>query len=317
MATRSTIERGEIMSLTIDHEELIKNTDTVNKSSDESNFPIATSMQKNSAPKEITSSLENDHPDLINDLKKMNKTELRNKYNGEASCHKNMKSRCKNFGLTLHSDFEDLSSFLSEMGPKPAAEYTLDRINNDLGYSPSNCRWADKKLQTKNRTNTRMIELDDGTTLPIQECSDIYGVPINTIKNRIDNLDWDPNDAVKTPTGQKPVNKNGSLLFSTSRFYQEKTRSLWAGMLREEFDRSFISFSAKDKKMLKDVTSRLEEGGLDPLAVIEFAILNWSTLIESAVNEYGEFGNPPSIPTIAFFSKHLVAAGNLFQINED
>ena len=34
-------------------------------------------------------------------------------------------------------------------------ELTIDRIDNDLGYTPDNCRWVDYKTQENNRCNTR------------------------------------------------------------------------------------------------------------------------------------------------------------------
>jgi hypothetical protein len=42
-------------------------------------------------------------------------------------------------------------NFVSDMGDKPASRMSVDRINNDLGYRPSNCRWSTPQEQNRNR----------------------------------------------------------------------------------------------------------------------------------------------------------------------
>ncbi len=42
-------------------------------------------------------------------------------------------------------------NFLDDMGPRPSKEITLDRLNGEGQYEPSNCRWATKKEQCSNR----------------------------------------------------------------------------------------------------------------------------------------------------------------------
>lgn len=46
------------------------------------------------------------------------------------------------------------------MGLKPSKLHTIDRIDNDMGYSNNNCRWATKKEQSINRRSARIITIN-------------------------------------------------------------------------------------------------------------------------------------------------------------
>lgn len=50
--------------------------------------------------------------------------------------------------------WSEFAAFLADMGERPAG-MTLDRINNELGYEPANCRWATMAEQSQNRRTTK------------------------------------------------------------------------------------------------------------------------------------------------------------------
>jgi hypothetical protein len=75
---------------------------------------------------------------------------------------KEMRNRCNNpnavqykwyggKGIRVCELWNDYTIFLSDMGDRPEGK-TLDRLNNSLGYSRSNCRWATPKEQAQNNS---------------------------------------------------------------------------------------------------------------------------------------------------------------------
>ena len=75
---------------------------------------------------------------------------------------------------------------------------TIDRINPDGDYEPSNCRWVDMKVQNNNRRNNRKIKAF-GMELTIGRWSEKTGINASTIRSRIDRSGYSPEKALTTP----------------------------------------------------------------------------------------------------------------------
>jgi hypothetical protein len=76
------------------------------------------------------------------------------------------------------------SYFLKDLGPKPHKNFSLERKNNDLGYTPKNCIWASPQVQQNNTRNTIFLTFN-GETLSVAQWSKRIGIKANTIKSRI------------------------------------------------------------------------------------------------------------------------------------
>ena len=123
-----------------------------------------------------------------------------------------MKQRCNNpnashyqyyggRGIKVCSRWEKFENFFSDMGIRPLGA-SIERLNNKLGYSPKNCRWAlTAREQTLNRSMTKFITFN-GETLCHLDWGKKLGGSKGLIHRRIE-LGWDPIIAVSTPVKRK------------------------------------------------------------------------------------------------------------------
>ncbi len=81
-----------------------------------------------------------------------------------------MKNRCDNSNNRSYHNYggrgigyvplwKDFTNFLRDMG-EPLPGQSLDRIDNNAGYSKQNCRWATMVVQSRNRRSNKLTERD-------------------------------------------------------------------------------------------------------------------------------------------------------------
>lgn len=74
---------------------------------------------------------------------------------------------------------------------------TIDRRNNDKGYSPDNCRWVDYKMQGRNTRRNHLMTLN-GETKTMIEWSEITGISYSVILQRVNKLGWSDEKTLTT-----------------------------------------------------------------------------------------------------------------------
>ena len=111
-------------------------------------------------------------------------------------------------GITCCERWNKFENFLEDMGERPGKEYSIDRIDNSLGYTPENCRWATRTEQNRNRSCCIYIEIDSKKQT-VKEWALEIGIKRQTIERRL-KLGWSDYDAVMQPVviGQKFKNKS-------------------------------------------------------------------------------------------------------------
>lgn len=98
---------------------------------------------------------------------------------------------------------KSFAAFLSDMGPRPSDQHSLDRKNNNKDYSPSNCRWATAKQQARNKTNNRKLKYN-GKVQSASAWAEEYGMRPHTLLARIDVSGMSVSEALTTPVGAIP-----------------------------------------------------------------------------------------------------------------
>jgi len=105
-----------------------------------------------------------------------------------------MKARCNptdihhrqryyNRGISVCPRWQLFINFLADMGECPPG-LTLDRIDNDKGYEPGNCRWTTPSQQGRNRSNCRFLTFN-GKTQTVSAWAEELGISRYKILGRL------------------------------------------------------------------------------------------------------------------------------------
>lgn len=125
---------------------------------------------------------------------------------------RSMKSRCTNQnderwplyggrGIRVCDRWKSFDLFLEDMGEKPTRLHSIDRINNDGNYEPSNCRWATKSEQSNNRRTNRVVSFN-GITSTITSMARNVGLTPNVVLCRL-RMGWTLDSALSAPVQNK------------------------------------------------------------------------------------------------------------------
>lgn len=134
-----------------------------------------------------------------------------NKHPGTYRTWCDMRYRCfdekaeqyKNYGargITVCERWMSYEYFLADMGEKPPG-LTIDRIDNDGNYEPSNCRWATAAEQRINQRTVHWLSYD-GYSKPLRNWAKQFGMSEQTLHNRLYKRGMAIGDALNTPIDQ-------------------------------------------------------------------------------------------------------------------
>lgn len=93
-------------------------------------------------------------------------------------------------------------NFMKDMGERPSDRHQLDRIDNNGGYSPENCKWSTRIEQCNNRSDNVTLTHDNKTLTLMQWCREVELKP-TTLTQRLYKYGWSVDKALTTKVGKR------------------------------------------------------------------------------------------------------------------
>jgi hypothetical protein len=97
-------------------------------------------------------------------------------------------------GITVCSRWLEFRNFLADMGRRPSIRHTLERRDNNAGYSPDNCYWATKGEQARNTRRSVFVSYG-GRTQSLADWASELHLPYSTIQTR-HRAGWPPEEII-------------------------------------------------------------------------------------------------------------------------
>lgn len=99
-------------------------------------------------------------------------------------------------GITYTKRWRSFQNFIEDMGFRPSADYSIDRINVNGNYCKANCRWATRQEQAVTRRCCIRVTVDGVTFQTLTEAATAYGISTGTVWFRL-KIGWSMDDALK------------------------------------------------------------------------------------------------------------------------
>ena len=88
-------------------------------------------------------------------------------------------------GIKVCDRWKDFYNFLEDMGPRVSRTLTLERKDNSKGYEPTNCIWAPRKVQGRNRRGSLFLpHPTTGKKVPAAEVAEFLGISYQAMRAR-------------------------------------------------------------------------------------------------------------------------------------